>query len=262
MSHYTVAIFTRDGYSDIDAILAPFDEEARVTPYIRETKESVIESERKSRCFLFATRYTEWQRDPKLYEKDKRQEHIEYLQLLPELMKQSDEEVYQYAISDYEEDEIDENGNILSTYNPDSKWDWYTVGGRWSSMLILKSEKENEDGKHNSFSEPSQNCDAAFVADVDFDEMKRCAMQKLIPYEDAMKSGFYKEEYICRNTEFTTYAVVTPDGEWHAPGEMGWWAVSSDSVDEKREWDKNYHERFIKPAVDNGWYITIVDCHI
>ena len=25
--------------------------------------------------------------------------------------------------------EIDENENLLSTYNPDSKWDWYSVGG-------------------------------------------------------------------------------------------------------------------------------------
>ena len=25
-----------------------------------------------------------------------------------------------------------------STYNPDSKWDWYVEGGRWSSLLKLR----------------------------------------------------------------------------------------------------------------------------
>jgi hypothetical protein len=28
-----------------------------------------------------------------------------------------------------------------STYNSDSKWDWYTVGGRWAGLLKLKKGK-------------------------------------------------------------------------------------------------------------------------
>ena len=34
--------------------------------------------------------------------------------------------------------EIDENENLLSTYNPESKWDWCSVGGRWSGFLHYK----------------------------------------------------------------------------------------------------------------------------
>lgn len=33
---------------------------------------------------------------------------------------------------------IDEDENLLSTYNEDSQWDWYTIGGRWDGYLILK----------------------------------------------------------------------------------------------------------------------------
>lgn len=41
---------------------------------------------------------------------------------------------------------IDEDGNLLSTYNPNSKWDWYTEGGRFSGSLITKNGREvNED---------------------------------------------------------------------------------------------------------------------
>lgn len=34
---------------------------------------------------------------------------------------------------------IDDNENLTSTYNPDSKWDWYEIGGRWSGFLVLKN---------------------------------------------------------------------------------------------------------------------------
>ena len=30
----------------------------------------------------------------------------------------------------------------------------------------------------------------------------------------------------------------------------------------KRSWDQKYHERFLKPALENNWYMVIVDCHI
>lgn len=28
------------------------------------------------------------------------------------------------------------------------------------------------------------------------------------------------------------------------------------------EYIDTYAENFIKPAIENGWYLTIVDCHI
>ena len=41
-------------------------------------------------------------------------------------------ELYEY------DDMVDEDGNLLSNYNPDSKWDWYAIGGRWNNILITK----------------------------------------------------------------------------------------------------------------------------
>lgn len=35
------------------------------------------------------------------------------------------------------------NGNELSTYNPNSKWDWYSVGGRWRNSLLTKEDNED-----------------------------------------------------------------------------------------------------------------------
>ena len=63
-------------------------------------------------------------------------------------------------------------------------------------------------------------------------------------------------------TAFSTYAVVTPDGKWHAPGKMGWWGFASETPEDEWMWENNYYDRFIKPALENNWYLTIVDCHI
>lgn len=38
---------------------------------------------------------------------------------------------------------------------------------------------------------------------------------------------------------WSAYAIVTPDGEWHSKGRMGWWAISHD---ENSEWDKLKYE--------------------
>lgn len=38
---------------------------------------------------------------------------------------------------------MDDDENLLSTYNPESKWDWYSEGGRWGAWLILKEKDEN-----------------------------------------------------------------------------------------------------------------------
>ena len=53
----------------------------------------------------------------------------------------------------YSEDMIKPNGDLLSTYNPNSKWDWYTVGGRWNKCI------NTLDGRH---------VNEAFVHEVDW----------------------------------------------------------------------------------------------
>lgn len=69
-------------------------------------------------------------------------------------------------------------GIRLTTYNPDSQWDWWEIGGRWEGWL----------GETNSMP----------VTDLLQDEEK-------IPF-----------------------AMVTPDGQWHQRGEMGWFGTAYD----------------------------------
>lgn len=52
MSHFTVAVLTRHEQS-IEDLLAPFDENIKVEPYIYRTKEDIIREAKKKRKIFF-----------------------------------------------------------------------------------------------------------------------------------------------------------------------------------------------------------------
>ena len=271
MSHYTVAVFTdpKNSGESVDSLLAPYNENIRVERYLSTTKRQAIEYERK-RIQSKKEDYEEYLADPEKYI----QEHysgdtecypFRYLtEEFPPQLEWTDEQCYQNYIKYIDKEFIDpDTGDIWSTYNPNSKWDWYAIGGRWGCTLFAK----DEDGEYGY-------ADEAFVRDIDFAKMRAELLEDLTPYEEYMSGNtFFKKEYlqklypdeatyIQQNTEFSTFAVVTPDGEWHEPGQMGWFGCSSETPEESIAWHQDYFENFIKPAIENDWYITLVDCHI
>lgn len=225
MSHYTVAVFHRAD-QDIEDLLAPYDENMDVEPYVKYTRQAAIDY---ARAYL----------------------NTEGL---------SDDECWKLMANGCPRDA---DGNIYSTYNPKSKWDWWVEGGRYSGMLKCNG----------------QEVDSGRVGDLDFmpDEVEYQQALAWWDREIAKVSGepegtFYKTEYYLERygdretyaremSRFSTYAVITPDGEWHAPGDMGWFGCSSESAEEARDWYNHYKERFIDTA-DPDWILTIVDCHI
>lgn len=242
MSHYTVAVFHRED-QDIDDLLAPYDESLTVAPYIRFTREEAIEYAK------------EWW-------------NKEFLD------GKTDEEIWQTMASEYD-NRTDYNGNIYTTYNPNAKWDWYQVGGRWGGSLKLKkSARKNYCNM--------QFVDEARIGDVDFSNDSDSYREALRFWEivvDGAKPddgedfftiynkefflSYYgdKETYARSQSQWSTFAVITPDGIWHEKGEMGWFGASSETPDEAKDWDEGYRERFLEHA-DPDWILTIVDCHI
>ena len=170
--HFSLAVFHYPD-EDIESLLDPFCEGLEVERYVAYTRQEAIDYARANfqRC-----------------------------------KNASDEECWKFMAEDAEE--TDEAGNIYSTFNPNTRWDWWEEGGRWKGLLKVGDKK----------------VDSAFVKDVDFSE------------------------------SFSTYAVLTPDGEWHEQENTG--LFSSDE-----EWNKHYKERFIDTA-DPNLMLTIVDCHI
>lgn len=114
--------------------------------------------------------------------------------------------------------------------------------------------------------------DSALIKNIKWDLMEEIEKNNLEPYEDFIEKSFYSKEYLKTKypteeeykrsfTKFYTYAVLTPDGEWHEPGKVGWWGISSATREQEIEFEKNYEEKFIK-AANPEWKLTIVDCHI
>lgn len=251
MSHYIVAVFTEPDGASVDELLAPFDENISVEPYIRRTKQQIIDEARetKERVLKRLAEHPEEIRD---YDK-------------PYLEAETDEELYQagcWSDSDYDED-----GNELTTYNPDSKWDWYVVGGRWDGTLKTK------DGSRTN---------SALVSELDLTPDKEAYKDALRFWEVAVEGDKQKEdehyftlysaEYYIRKygdkesyakavSAFTTYACLMPDGTWCEPGAMGWWGMSGASPEEEGDWVRDYKKNFLDKA-DPDWCITLVDCHI
>lgn len=232
MSHYAVAVFHRED-QDINELLAPYDENIEVEPYIQYTRDEAIK-EGKER----------YKNEPNM----------------------TDADYYNQIASMYDDDMIDDDGNLWTTYNPDSKWDWYSIGGRFSDLL------ETYTTVSEWFSGYS---DSAKVKNIDFAGSREIYDESIVEWDDIMNDiantwytkEYYQEyydsaeDYARRNSEFNTLAVVTPDGKWHEKGRMGWFGVSSETPEEARDWDRHYRERFIDTA-DPEWILTIVDCHI
>lgn len=142
---------------------------------------------------------------------------------------------------------IDEQGFYhLSTYNPNSKWDWYSIGGRWKGMLIpnkkgleLATGYEGESGVFGNDSMNDNGRDLIRADLIDFD-----------------KSGWVKDGV----QTFFTHAVLDEHG-WHEASKMGWWAITYDETEDEDTWRSKFKERWTT-NLPKDTYIAIVDAHI
>ena len=161
-------------------------------------------------------------------------------------------------------------------YNPNARWDWYSVGGRWAGQLKLK----NAEGAGNGI----ECCDTARVRDCDFSpdeedyrEAIRCweiavegspmTEEERKKYVLMYKGEYYiqqygtKENYARQMSDFSTYAFITADGEWHETGRMGWFGMD-DATRSSREAYRKAFDAYLEEARKQDLLITIVDCHI
>jgi hypothetical protein len=121
---------------------------------------------------------------------------------------------------------MDEHGLYrLSTYNPEAKWDWWVIGGRWNGEI--RGAPRNDETGFNFGAEYHQ------------------LAENLLPVSQL-------------EHRLTCFAVVTPDGSWHERGHMGMWAIVTGEK-EQDAWDK---EVMALLQQHQGDLLVGVDCHI
>jgi hypothetical protein len=180
--------------------------------------------------------------------------------------------------------EQDQNGNYGHWYNPNKKWDWYKIGGRFSNSIILKS---------------GVMCDTAVLRDVDFAAMRdsyardcrkrwqqvsntlkpHCTIQEynekppkerrainesiggdfwssVVNFDFDKAGSTAEDEYNRRYQEAQFYALLDKDG-WMGRGEMIWFGIS---IDEQDDYDAEFWNRISKWKPEDRIYV--LDCHI
>jgi hypothetical protein len=255
----------------------------------------------------------------------------EYVKFTPtertmeELQKTYEENKEKYNYESFEQFMKDyygyneENGVWGRVTNPNAKWDWWVIGGRWTGFLKKKEGTNGVLGRPGVFNnEPTENgADIIRKGDVDWEGMRNDVVEESSKRYDLVHEGikdtpeheswesvrnriedigearkFYhsqerivafnkvcddnkdlfgwfnsiedylydKDTYIERkkNESITTYAIVK-DGQWYQRGEMGWFGISSNDMDQD-EWNKKYWE--LIQSVPDDVILTLVDCHI
>ena len=170
------------------------------------------------------------------------------------------------------------SGTSVTTYNPESKWDWYQVGGRWEGELvegynandaIRNYEKcsycegtglrNDEIGNERRAEDPDWGCNGCHISYAEGKTAKlpngKPALGMKRTFGNAPTGtnvAFMKD--IAK--AFTPFAFVTPRFEWLQTARMGWWAQTTDDNGEyEKQWEdarKTYGDHVA----------VLVDCHI
>lgn len=293
MSHFAVAVMLKDK-NKLEEILAPYSENLEVPRYIKYTKEQLIEKGKNEIEDYKNSTYAEYISDPIEYERKCNNElHIKYLkEEFPKKLKWTDEEIYQYEIEFYEPEEIGENGEIHSTYNPNSKWDWYEISGRWFNELLVKEDVEYIGGEiglgaGNLLNKKAPKgykwTNGAKIKDICFEKMREDTYSaairwwELVVEEQPLKEGekqplnLYKKEYLIKRygdkehyakieSTFSTFAFVDEEG-WHEKGEMLYFGLDTSTKESENIYIEKFQE-YIKAEENQDKYLIIVDCHI
>lgn len=230
--------------------------------------------------------------------------------------------------SDNERLRIDDEGRAytFSTRNPEAKWDYWRIGGRWRNYFIARRAGAGLITSARSWDSPADGpvldrlrVDGGPVGLLDFEAMREewadkrvggfdtwqaivdkhgrppawrdlCGLVDLkeLDIDEARRRynthpaikaareadidswgesleetyGTTREEFIrlARLEAVPGYALVTLDGEWMAPGRMGWFGMSSDEAGE-REAYRIEANRYLE-ALDPGVFVVALDLHI
>ena len=120
-------------------------------------------------------------------------------------------------------------GVAKSTYNPDSKWDWWRVGGRWNGCIRGRPRDSEEDHGFN------------FGGEFETLEENSCLVEDISP-------------------TFVSFAVLTPEGAWHETGRLMLFG-EVDREKSEQDWLAEYHQ-ILDRYKHKGYRAVQIDYHI
>lgn len=212
-----------------------------------------------------------------------------------ELVKIPHKEVYPtfeaFVEDEYGYEKDPKTGKYGYWENPNSKWDYWRIGGRWRGTIPAAEGERSElmaweftvSDEKKPTDKPCRFDSAKIkhlILDLDEDALHRAERYWEVVVEDSpLQEGeskedfpnYYKTEYFYKKygdkatyanmqSKFNPWALVTPDGKWYEQGRMGWFACS-DSTNDSSVAFLEFFEKTIKES-NPEFYITVLDCHI
>lgn len=274
MSHFAVLVAVKDG-EELEDILEPYNEQTEHQEYkeFHDMTDEVMddwENKTMNGAYINGILTPAW---------DIKNDLVLEVQKYPMQLYYVDFETYVRDYAGFSAPLII-NGEKRYGYwhNPNAKWDWWVIGGRWNGML------RNKDGRR---------VNEELVEQIDFEQMrqeqvdaelvKRSMIMELVELGhrtgDEVKKAifdlgksiefysfaslepeYWMDEEMVRERAYSkplTFAYLSSDSGWIQRGRMGWWGSVSDEVDE-------YPEQFWNAinSLSPDTYIYLVDCHI
>ncbi len=267
--------------AQVAALLAPFSEELNVAPYLkpcycvgREARMAAVaaanqevgtfdlQRERFARQYPELARVDRFARDADRDSIEKADElwKKEFVEPREAAEKRALEAHPQKAATDPDCEECEGKGTNETQYNPKSKWDWYSIGGRWNGGLRGVDPVDNP-----------KNWKVCFLCDgtgkrPDMTVKDGCngcqgTGKELKWPSDQEDAGNVLPlgEFLPRLAKDTVpFALLTPEGEWIERGEMGWWACVSNEKN-RDSWLEEVRTVYAKYPDS---VLVLVDCHI
>jgi hypothetical protein len=209
---YLLLVIQKDEKVSLDKLLAPYYKHKEVAPYLATTKAELlaqikedIEDKKNNgpyADYLKAKELAETM-PTKENKKNLKQMQKEYKKLIAEMDEKvtwDDERCFQEALKTFHyPGEWQENGDFMSTHNPDSHWDYHRTGGMFENIIPLKN---------------GLRATTARMGDIDFGPQPEQYMEAALEWENnkALQT-VSRESYCTFNSSLIPFAVLV-DNIW------------------------------------------------
>jgi hypothetical protein len=245
--HFCTLVISKDGQeTSVDRLLAPYDESLEVEAYLEEcwclnreaTDQSRAEIDEATRELAAKNRQLSEQcnKNPvqgKALVAERQRVNRDIHTLRQRIIRQHP----QYGRPDDRCDDCRGSGKIETTYNPNGRWDWWQVGGRFTGMLSPGYDPTKDPNNRAPCDRCKGDADCRYCKGTKTIAMWPTQWKQYsgdtMPVKDLLQD--WKPEYL-------PYSCVTPDGTWH-----------TDSISES--------ELKALLSANEDCFATVVDCH-
>lgn len=176
--------------------------------------------------------------------------------------------VFSRYLEEYHGAEKDEAlGKYGNWRNPNAKWDWYELGGRWGGFFTLNNGETSDQSLKSEIDFKGMLVKQREKAEGLWEETEEMIAEsekigKNIDWELSFQYGREpkdtRDSYIEDSLGLSVFAVLK-DGVWYEKGKMGWWCITSDAKDESA-WESELSK--LLKDIPEDTLLSLYDCHI